>query len=698
MKSAAKAVAFIALALSLTFSAGAKALKVACVGNSITYGYGLEHRDRDSYPSQLQQLLGDGYEVGNFGHSGATLLRKGHRPYVDQPAFRQALDFDADIAVIHLGLNDTDPRDWPDFRDEFISDYCALIDSFRVHNPSMRVMICRMTPVFHNHPRFKSSTRDWYLQVQDAIDRVAEHAGVDVIDLHEPLYHRPDLFRSDALHPDADGAGIIASEVSKAITGDYGGLKLPSVYTDGMVVQRDKPIAISGTANAGSPVTIRFGDVVRTTRAGNNGRWSVTLPPMSASSQGSLFTVMAPDSVININDVLVGDVWICSGQSNMAFQVAESVRDEVTEQIGYAESKPLIRLFDMRPRYYTTNEEWDSMALEQLNRLDYYEPALWVVADSSSVARFSAVGFAFGRNLTDSLQVPVGLIANAVGGAPTEAWIDRSTLERHLPDILYDFAENDMIQAWVRGRAMRNVAGKSPESQRHPYHPAYLYEVGMRPLEGFPVKGCIWYQGESNAHNAELHSRLFPLLVQSWRKGLDDDVPLYFVQLTSINRPSWPTFRDSQRRLADELSGVGMAVIHDLGDSLDVHPRHKMEVGRRLALLALHDTYGHDVEAYGPVPDYAVADADGGVVLHMSHSDGMHTSDGAAPRTFELAGHDRYYYPATVIIPGDGTVVLRSDKVDSPYYVRYAWQPYTTANMVNAAGLPASTFVMEVRR
>ena len=267
-----------------------------------------------------------------------------------------------------------------------------------------------------------------------------------------------------------------------------------------------------------------------------------------------------------------------------------------------------------------------------------------------------------------------------------------------MPDILYDFAGNDMIQAWVRGRAMRNVAGKSPEHQRHPYHPAYLYEVGMLPLEGFPVKGVIWYQGESNAHNAELHSKLFPLLVSSWRNGLSDDVPFFFAQLTSINRPSWPTFRDSQRRLADELPGVGMAVIHDLGDSLDVHPRRKMEVGRRLALLALRDTYGHSVEASGPVPDSAVSESDGTVVLRMSHADGMRTSDGAAPRTFELAGHDRFYYPATATMPGDGTVVLRSDRVDRPCFVRYAWQPYTTANLVNSAGLSASTFEMEVRR
>ena len=155
-----KGIIFIVLCLCVCASHAAQKVKVACVGNSVTYGYGLQDREHDSYPVRLQQMLGEGYEVGNFGHSGATLLYKGHRPYIGLPEFHQALDFKPDWVVIHLGLNDTDPRNWPDWKEEFIPNYRALIDSFRLVNPEARILVCKMTPIFDRHPRFQSGTRD----------------------------------------------------------------------------------------------------------------------------------------------------------------------------------------------------------------------------------------------------------------------------------------------------------------------------------------------------------------------------------------------------------------------------------------------------------------------------------------------------------------------------------------------------------
>ena len=178
------------------------------------------------------------FEVGNFGRSGATLLNRGHRPYMQQPEFRRAMDFKADWVVIHLGLNDTDPRDWPDWKEDFIPDYRALIDSFLVANPEARVLICLMTPIFDRHARFQSGTRDWHAQIQAAIRKVAGGANVQLIDLNTPLHSRPDLF-PDALHPNPEGAQILARTVYGALTGDYGGLRLPPVYSIGMVLPRD---------------------------------------------------------------------------------------------------------------------------------------------------------------------------------------------------------------------------------------------------------------------------------------------------------------------------------------------------------------------------------------------------------------------------------------------------------------------------
>ena len=254
-------------------------LRIACIGNSVTYGYGHRNPASTSYPTQLSALLGPGYEVRNFGHSGATLLRRGHRPYMQQQAYRDAIAFAPDKAIIHLGLNDTDPRNWPNYRDEFIPDYLALIDSLRKANPRVEFYICRMTPIFHGHARFQSGTRDWHAQIQHAIEEVAHLSGVHLIDLHEPLYHRPDLF-ADALHPNPEGAAIIARTVYSALTGDHGGLSLPAIYTSHMVIQRHKPFLLRGTANAGSKITARLGKEKQRTTAAEDGHWEVSFKPL----------------------------------------------------------------------------------------------------------------------------------------------------------------------------------------------------------------------------------------------------------------------------------------------------------------------------------------------------------------------------------------------------------------------------------
>ncbi|MDE1178218.1 MAG: GDSL-type esterase/lipase family protein [Edaphobacter sp.] len=179
-------------------------VKVACVGDSVTYGKTIEDRTKDSYPAQLQRALGNGFDVENFGVNGATLLRKGHRPYSSTDAFKAAKSFRADIVVIHLGLNDTDPRDWPDYRDDFRADYSWLIAQFRESNPKAQIYVGILTPIFPPHPRFKSGTRDWAQEIRDEIPRIAKANHTGLIDFDTPLHARPDLF-SDAVHPDAEG-------------------------------------------------------------------------------------------------------------------------------------------------------------------------------------------------------------------------------------------------------------------------------------------------------------------------------------------------------------------------------------------------------------------------------------------------------------------------------------------------------------
>ena len=682
------------LALPLMAIAQEK-IKVACVGNSVTYGYGHKNPAETSYPTQLQQLLGEEYEVRNFGHSGATLLNKGHRPYTSLPEYKAALEFAPDIIVIHLGLNDTDPRNWPNYRDEFFGDYTGIIDSFRKAHPdgNPKIIVCRMTPIFHWHRRFKSGTRDWYWQIQEKIEEIAQHENLELVDLSRYLYSRPDLM-PDALHPDAEGAAIIAKQVYSAITDDFGGLSLPAIYSDNMVIQQNKPFVVAGTADSGKEVVVSFGKQKIITKAAEDGSWKVMFTPMMADGEKYTIAVECGKEKIKFKNVVIGEVWLCSGQSNMAFMVKES--SHKTLSLANIKDKD-IRLYDMKPRVFTDNVEWDSTSLAALNCHDYYVPTAWQLQDEENVSDFSAVAYHFGAMLADSLGVPVGLICNAVGGAPAESFIDRKTIEFNptLVDILYNWRQNDMIQDWCRGRAAQNIAKSTNKLQRHPYEPCYLYETGIAPIACYPIQGAIWYQGESNAHNVELHETIFPTLVDCWRRTWNNpEMPFYFVQLSSIKRPSWPHFRDSQRRMAGSIPFCDFAVSSDKGHPTDVHPKEKAPVGERLARLALNQTYGMEhVAQHGPTPVRAFSFS-GKTVIEFSNANELMTSDGAPLRGLEIAGKTGGFtavdFEKQATIKGNRIIIE-----GEAHRIRYAWRPFTDANLVNETGLPASTFEIE---
>ena len=687
-------------------------IKVSCVGNSITYGMRLDDREHESYPARLQEMLGDRYEVANFGKSGATLLRHGHRPYFEQEEFRQAMAFAGDIVVIHLGINDTDPRNWPHFQDEFVGDYLALIDSLRSVNPQARFLIARMTPIGSHHTRFISGTKTWHGQIQEAIETVAGASGAELIDFYEPLYRYPWMF-PDAVHPDAEGAGILAKTVYQEITGNYGGLQVSPMFSDHMVLPREKPFAIRGKADAGESVQVTVDGAVYQSIADNRGRWSVEVAPHPAGT-GAVLRIETAKSSLVYRDVAFGDIWLCSGQSNMEFEVRQSSDAASRPDAG-------LRLYDMKCNWRTDNVAWPASALDSVNHLQYFAPTRWMPASDAAIARFSAVGYAFGQMLRDSLQGPIGLICNAVGGSTTESWVDRETLETRYPAFLRDWLHNDLIMEWARSRAEKNLANRPEKAEgdaivptRHPYEPCYNYEAGILPLDHYPITGVIWYQGESNAERVEVHEELFPLLVDSWRNyfaqdgrsgsamtttvipGLTGNLPFYYVQLSSLNRPSWPIFRDSQRRLLESRPGLGMAVTSDLGDPTDVHYRQKRPVGERLALQALEKHYGHAVKADGPLAKEAACVGQD-VYVDFYPQDALRSADGGPIVGFEVQdAADGLFHPVAAEVSG-GLVRLDCAALRAPKTVRYAWQPFTRANLVNATGLPASTFRLPVR-
>ena len=324
---------------------------------------------------------------------------------------------------------------------------------------------------------------------QALIEEIARIAGATLVDLQEGLYDRPDLL-PDALHPNAEGAGILARTVYGALTGDYGGLQLPAIYSDRMVLQRDQPLPISGIANQGEKVTVTLAGQRKETVAGTNGKWTVTLD-LAGKREILYLNGFYPQPHAELSG--------CSSRGSLAMlrTIQHGVpgkrerKGRTTATIGYVKQHSQIRLFDLKPRWETYAVEWDASVLDSLNRLQYYHDAQWEVCDTQNTARFSAIGFAFGRMLADSLQVPVGLILNAVGGSPTEAWIDRKTLEFEFPDILQDWTKNDFIQDWVRERAALNIKQASNRSNAIRMSLVICSRRVSNPFTDIPSKGLF---------------------------------------------------------------------------------------------------------------------------------------------------------------------------------------------------------------
>ena len=684
----------IGLLVATTTSFGQpKKIKVACIGNSITFGLKHLNPDSTSYPTVLQKLLGSQYRVENFGHSGATVLRKGHNPYIKCKPFADAIAMIPDVVIIELGLNDTDPRNWPNYHDDFIGDLHFLIDTFRSLNQGVKIYLTTLTPIFPDHPRFLSGTRDWFWRIQDVLPQIAKYANAELIDFHSGLYRRPDLFL-DAVHPNEEGAAILAKMAYQKITGDYGGLTLGAPFQSHMVIQRGRPVIFYGTANNAEKVSIRFNNLLRLDTATADGMWKIEFPALPAGGPYSA-TITTKNRSIVVEDIMLGDVWLCSGQSNMVFPLQSANHTE--GDMRYAEKMSSIRLWNLKVLAETNNSSWDSTTLRKVDELKYFS-GTWQRCDSSRAKDFSAIGFFFGQQLYNKLQVPIGLIQVAVGGSPTESWIDRFTLEHHplLVNELKNWQNSDFFQPWVRERAGLNLKLASNPKQRHPYEPSYNFEAGVDALTSFPIKGVIWYQGESNTHNIELHEQLFPVLVNSWREKWGYEFPFYYVQLSSIDRPSWPHFRFSQSSFIHKLPHTGMAVSSDVGDSLNVHPAQKKEVGERLARLALHFSYGKkEVVPYGPTPITARVE-NKKIVVQFRYGKGLQTNDGLPLRGLSVVDEKGCTVDVAARIINDEVVIFLCG-LDGATHVRYAWKPFTRANLVNDAGLPTSTFTIPIK-
>lgn len=674
----------------LTLSMQAQKIKVACVGNSVTYGTGVGERELNSYPSQLQKMLGDGYEVANFGYPGATVLKQGHKPYWENQIFADSRSFLPDLVVIHLGLNDQGNNNWPAHKGDFVSDYLDLIQAYGSLLSFPRVVICKMSPSFSGHHWFEEGMRENYQEIQAKIDTIGERAGVAIIDLHDPLYRFPEYY-ADALHPTGEGAAIIANTIYRFISGDYGGLKLPVLYGENMVFQRNRPLVIHGSANALDEIIVRFNGKTERTKVSRHGEWQVAFPAKKARGPYKLDIESNTSGKISISKVYIGEVWLASGQSNMDFMLRDE-RDATSILKDSLNSN--IFLFSMDPKAGTTDHVFTKEELRNSNAADYFELSGWSNSPGTIMEQFSAIGYSFAYHLQKKLNVPVGIICNAVGGATTQSWISRKAMEttHETIGLLNDIHLHPLVQPWVNQRRERNMENMVPTGikARHPFDPTMLFDAGIYPIRQYPIKGVIWYQGESNAERETLHSKLFQMLVDDWRDHWNDpDLAFNYVQLSSIDRPNWGVFRDSQRRLLS-IPNTGMAVSSDVGHPTDVHPKEKWILGKRLSKIALAKNYGMDIPYSGPLFDFVNIKNDV-MEVYFLHSEGLRTKDGKAVMDIEIAGADRIFVKAVSRIE-NGILKVWSEKITSPRYVRYGYSSYSQGNLINAHGMPASTF------
>lgn len=485
-------------------------------------------------------------------------------------------------------------------------------------------------------------------------------------------------------------------------------VRLPAIFSDHMVLQSGVKAPVWGWADAGEKVTVSIAGQQASATAGADGKWMVRLKPVAETPTATTLTVKGTNEIV-INDVLVGDVWLCSGQSNMGWRVGQS--NKADEEAKNA-SHPTLRMFTVG----------SGVALEPQADCK----GSWAVCTPETVKEFSATAYFFGRDLQAARGMPLGLINSSVGGTPVESWTSLE-VQQGKPELTPLFAQwakeiaehedpasevkrKEIEAKWKEAVAKAKAEGKpaprkaeGPGRPRlHNHHPGNLFNGKIAPLIPYALKGAIWYQGESNANPGEraaLYEFMFNLMVTDWRaRWGQGDFPFAWVQLPNYmaRKPdavpadeTWPVLRNSQTRSL-ALPNTGMTVNMDIGEANDIHPKNKQDIGKRLSLWARARVHGENIPWHGPVRESVRLEGDRAVV-NFKATGGLKTTDGAAPKSFAIAGPDLVWKHADAKVEGD-TVVLSHNELKSITAVRYAWANNPEVNLTDATGLPTAPF------
>jgi sialate O-acetylesterase len=443
----------------------------------------------------------------------------------------------------------------------------------------------------------------------------------------------------------------------------FGEVKLPAIFGDNMVLQQKTDAAIWGTAagNATVKIITSWNNKMYTVRAGNDGKWKIKVATPSA---GGPYEISVSDGkTLKLKNVLIGEVWVCSGQSNMEMPVRGYFNQPVTgsNDVIATSSNPSIRLFTVKK----------ATSLEPV----YDFTGGWQVCEPENVSQFSATGYYFGLFLNKVLNVPVGLINTSWGGTRIEPWISEAGIKK------FDFVP---------------LPDKNQQGALSPQTPTVLFNAMINPMVGYGIRGAIWYQGESNRNEADKYVRLLPGMVENWRSAWGvGDFSFYYIQIAPFDYGSGGLnsayLREAQLKASTAIPNIGMACIMDLGEKDNIHPAAKKTGSERLALLALTKTYGKSgFASSGPV--YKEMKTEGPVVkLTFSNAENGLTSFGKELSCFEVAGANKRFFPAKAFITEAG-ITLMSPDVSNPVAVRYAFKDFIVGDLFNTEGLPASSF------
>ncbi|MFA6960761.1 MAG: sialate O-acetylesterase [Opitutaceae bacterium] len=474
---------------------------------------------------------------------------------------------------------------------------------------------------------------------------------------------------------------------------------LAPLFRDGAVLQQGRAVPVWGQADAGEKVRVSFGTQSLETKSNAQGHWMVKLAPLAINATPAELVVTGTNT-LRVSDVLVGEVWLCSGQSNMAWTFKTL---KIDPPAAPAVNDPLLRHFKI-PNVCSPTP-LDTM------------PGDWQAVSETNAADISAVAYFFGRELRTRLKVPVGLINSSWGGSQIESWMSASAIAANpvgdkvinsWKQILSDYpaalkAHETQLAKWNAEKAAASAAGQ-PFKKRQPRapigedsnrQPSSIYNAMINPIIPAAFRGVIWYQGETNAARFDEYRELFPAMITQWRSDFEQpELPFYFVQLANLERTAdtsgrqWAFQREAQTA-ALKLSATGMAVTIDIGDPANIHPKNKHDVGQRLAALALTQVYQLKTPANGP--RFArIESANHALRVHFTHADGL-IAGSSGVTGFEIAGVDQIFQEAEARIDGT-TVIVSSSKVPSPVAVRYAFKNNPAASLHNADGLPAEPF------